>query len=30
MTHVEPSFARSRWRRVALAALLVATLLAGV
>src|SRR5882724_4441218 len=30
MTHADPSFARSRWLRIALAALLVATLLVGV
>jgi phospholipid/cholesterol/gamma-HCH transport system substrate-binding protein len=30
MTHANPSFARSRWLRVALAALLVVTLLVGV
>ena len=30
MTHANPTFARSRWLRIALAALLVATLLVGV
>src|SRR5258708_9773306 len=30
MTHADPSFARSRWLRIALAALLVTTLLVGV